>query len=214
MWEKCVFAISILLIAPRLFAQADLESEVRKASDKFLMAEFNGDKYYRADFGLFSKQSSLQAKYKMLSQEHRNDAFYGAFSVNWLRDGISVIDSYKISKIKMIGSTEATVMVDFLQIGRRLVEGKDQFVTKNVNKNDSIEIKFKLIKSNWLIYDPPVPRIGKMALLGIYKKELEKAIKVANRRKKDMPNLGIESEHADEQWVEISKLALRAVESL
>ncbi len=132
------------------------DAGAKKFINEFLKAEFIGNESFRVDNTINSakRQQMITKKYKPMIGE----------IFQWENEELSIVDSFEIKEIK-ISKQKATVTVMFQEFGRTLRGG----YVKNpiIKTNEKTPAKYQLIykKDRWWLYDPPMPRISRNALI-------------------------------------------------
>jgi|SRR4030042_3459898 len=171
-----IFALSygIFVSGKAVVGQCSPETLIRGQIDRFIKAECEGNIYIRNEPNLikFSRESE-----KVLRENLEYARVYLQASP------LIIISSYNIESVK-ISNNKATVDVSFKQIGvtdnygfkkRRIVP---HLVERTIEQYDLIYEDGK-----WLIYEPPLPRICKSAMIKYYEEEVARLNKILDSGK-------------------------------
>jgi hypothetical protein len=157
--------ITIILILTTLFTSPsqpqgrNKELLAREAIEKFIRLEFN----FR-DEELWHRMVKLSPRRQQLERQ-RNPDLSGIGWFSW-DDSFFVAESYHIGKIN-VGGNKANGVVTYKRVGKS--NGNETVISDSLMR-DTVIYSLVYHKKQWLIVDPPLPRISLDTLINFYQR--------------------------------------------
>ncbi len=152
----CVF-INDVLAEP---ADAVTVDKIKSVAEKYCSADFNGVPDIRSSLTKFTAKRENKERIRDPELKGRVIAFEA--------DPILIVDSYQIQEIS-IRKGGAIVVVAYDRLAKSYGEGLPgrKIIPEHV-KQEIVKLHLIYDKGNWLILDPPLPRIAAKALIQYY----------------------------------------------
>ncbi len=157
MKKFCFLIACFILFYPSWsYASKDIDG-ARKFMIEFLEMEYIGNPFFRVDNVMYSQErkSWVDKKYSDTNAELNR----------WDGDQLCVVDSYEIKEIKIINQRAIIEVVfkEFAHTDGKKGYGDSPLIRTEKNNKETYHLRYK--NERWWIYDPPIPRVSRKALI-------------------------------------------------
>lgn len=150
------------------------DEQARQVITQFVSAEFAGEQDVRQRLAKFS------AERRESKEARRHPSYLTGLVISLDEDPILVVTKYEIGTINVHGN-QATVSVAFDELARSKGEGlPGRTLHAGSKANATVQYELRKTKGKWYVFDPPLPRVSKAALLTHYEgavQSMERVVK-------------------------------------
>lgn len=169
-YRQLTIIISLFFVCSTTIAAVDEKPAIEATIQKFLANDLASEKLsadIRVDLVHIEGEAAIAAQDSDVVPE----AFFP------LLDPVIVVEGYSVHKISTVAANEAVVEITFQRVAR--TEGSNdhgdnpRIFIKEKASDEIVTYHLKKIESQWVVVNPPVPRVSRCNLISDYQSRIE-----------------------------------------